>query len=212
VGGVRLAPGHLAEHPLPPGITGALGIGGYQLLVDLAGVGAGRLGRQAFLLVAGDPQEGQPDPGTQLVLHHERVSSEAQAALFSALAAQLAYLRLSGYRLTPERAGLRSRLHVVDPASGAIAVTIPERHPGGLLRRGRDAGSLLAQLRGLGPAGQPPDAGDPELLREALLALALRDPELSGAQAAELADSALALVSSRGLELPAALAAARSQG
>ena len=30
-------PGHLAENPLPPGITGALGLGGYQLLTDVAG-------------------------------------------------------------------------------------------------------------------------------------------------------------------------------
>ena len=37
-------PGHLQAHPLPPGIVGALGIGGYQLLVDVAGVGAGRIG------------------------------------------------------------------------------------------------------------------------------------------------------------------------
>ena len=36
---------HLAAHPLPAGIVGALGLGGYQLLVDVAGVGAGRLGR-----------------------------------------------------------------------------------------------------------------------------------------------------------------------
>lgn len=208
---MRLGPGHLAEHPLPPGITGALGLGGYQLLVDLAGVGAGRLGRQAFLLVAPDAPEGQPDPGTQLVLHHERISGEPEAALFGALAAQLAYLRLAGYRLVAERAGLRSRLHVVDPSTGAIALTIPERHPGGFLRRGRDAAGLLATARTLGPAGRPPDGGDPEWLRQALLALALRDPELSGAQAAELADRALALVSSQGLELPAALDAARSQ-
>ena len=37
-------PGHLADHPLPPGITGALGLAGYQLLTDVAGVGAGRPG------------------------------------------------------------------------------------------------------------------------------------------------------------------------
>ena len=50
--------GYLAEHPLPPGIVGALGLGGYQLLVDIAGVGAGRLGPQAFLLVVPDPDPG----------------------------------------------------------------------------------------------------------------------------------------------------------
>ena len=33
--------GYLAEHPLPPGILGSLGLAGYQLLVDVAGVGAG---------------------------------------------------------------------------------------------------------------------------------------------------------------------------
>ena len=31
--------GHLAAHPLPPGIVGALGLQGYQLLVEVAGVG-----------------------------------------------------------------------------------------------------------------------------------------------------------------------------
>ncbi len=48
-------PGHLQAHPLPPGIVGALGIGGYQLLADVAGVGAGRIGSQVFLLVAPIP-------------------------------------------------------------------------------------------------------------------------------------------------------------
>ena len=48
-------PGHLSAHPLPSGIVGALGLGGYQLLAEVAGVGAGRLGPQAFLLVAPDP-------------------------------------------------------------------------------------------------------------------------------------------------------------
>ena len=48
--------GYLAEHPLPSGITGALGLGGYQLLADIGGVGAGRLGPQAFLLIAPDPE------------------------------------------------------------------------------------------------------------------------------------------------------------
>ena len=36
---MSFSPGHLASHPLPPGIVGALGLGGYQLLVDVAGVG-----------------------------------------------------------------------------------------------------------------------------------------------------------------------------
>src|SRR5205085_2250553 len=64
--------GHLATHPLPPGIVGALGLGGYQLLADVAGVGVGRLGRQGFLLVAPDPDPALPDAGTQISLHPVR--------------------------------------------------------------------------------------------------------------------------------------------
>src|SRR5215831_7916232 len=94
--------GYLAEHPLPPGIVGALGLGGYQLLADVAGVGAGRLGSQAFLLVAPEPDPALPDAGTQIALHHTRCKSDSDAAAFTQLAAQLGYLRLSGYRLALE--------------------------------------------------------------------------------------------------------------
>src|SRR5947209_15704247 len=87
-------PGHLAEHPLPTGIVGALGLGGYQLLVDIAGVGAGRVGSDAFLLVAPDPDPSVADPGTQIALHHSRLRDEAEAAGFAQLAAELGYLRL----------------------------------------------------------------------------------------------------------------------
>src|ERR1700727_448160 len=89
--------GHLAAHPLPTGITGALGLGGYQLLADVGGVGAGRLGSEAFLLVAPDPDPALPDAGTQIVLHHSR-AGDPDAAAYVSLAAQLGYLRLSGYR------------------------------------------------------------------------------------------------------------------
>ena len=127
--------GYLAEHPLPPGILGALGIGGYQLLVDVAGVGAGRLGSQVFLLVAPDPDPSLPDAGTQVSLHQTRLKSEADLPPFTQLAAQLGYLRLSGYRLALERHGLRSKINVVNPATGGIAATIPEKHPGRPVRR-----------------------------------------------------------------------------
>src|SRR5437868_15190729 len=93
------APGYLAANPLPPGILGSLGLGGYQLLVDVAGVGAGRLGSQAFLLVAPDPDPALPDAGTQISLHQPRLRDEAEMAGFTHLAAQLGYMRLSGYRL-----------------------------------------------------------------------------------------------------------------
>src|ERR1700742_2311783 len=94
-----LGPGYLGEHPLPNGITGALGLQGYQLLADVGGVGAGRLGSQTFLLVAPDPDPALPDAGTQIALHHGR-AGDADAAAFVNLAASLGYLRLSGYRLT----------------------------------------------------------------------------------------------------------------
>src|ERR1700759_784789 len=123
--------GYMGAHPLPPGIVGSLGLRGYQLLADVAGVGAGRLGPQAFLLVAPDPDPALPDAGTQIALHHTRVRDEAEASAFTQLAAQLGYLRLSGYRLALERHGLRSRVSVVDPATGAIAASIPDKHPGG---------------------------------------------------------------------------------
>ncbi len=206
------APGHLAANPLPPGIVGALGLGGYQLLADVAGVGAGRLGSQAFLLVAPEPDPSLPDAGTQISLHQPRLRDEAEAAAFTQLAAQLGYLRLSGYRLGLERSGLRSKINVVNPATGGIVATIPDKHPGRLFGGGVSASRLLAGVRSLPPAGKPPDPTNPELLREVLLALALGDETLGGAEAAELADRALLLVQGdRGLDPPAALEAARAQ-
>jgi hypothetical protein len=200
--------GYLSEHPLPTGIVGALGLGGYQLLADVAGVGAGRLGSQAFLLVVPDPDPSVPELGTQLSLHHRRLKDEAEAAAFTQLAAQLAYLRLTGYRLAPERRGLRSRISVVNPATGGVAVTIPEKHAGML--GGTSASKLLMGVRALPPAGPPPDLQSSELLRQVLLSLALQDSEVSGAEAAELADRALELSQgNRALDPPAALEAAK---
>jgi hypothetical protein len=208
-------PGYLAEHPLPSGIVGALGLGGYQLLADLAGVGAGRLGPQAFLLVAPDSDPALPDAGTQISLHHRRLKDEAELSSFTQLAAQLGYMRLSGYRLALERHGLRSKIAVVNPATGAIAVTIPDKHPGGMLSfggGGSNAARLLAGVRSLPPAGPPPDLENPELMRQVLLALALRDESVGGAEAAELADRALELArADKALDPPAALNAARSE-
>lgn len=203
-------PGHLAANPLPQGIVGALGLGGYQLLAEVAGVGAGRLGPQAFLLVAPDPDPTLPDAGTQLSLHQPRLRDDREMLAFTQLAAQLGYLRLSGYRLTLERAGLRSKVALVNPATGGVVATIPAKHPGRLLGGGANAARLLASVRELPPAGPPPDLRSPELLRQTLLALALRDETIGGAQAAELADRALELA--RGddsLDPPAALEAAK---
>jgi hypothetical protein len=209
---VTFAPGHLAANPLPSGIVGALGLAGYQLLVDVAGVGAGRLGSQAFLLVAPEPDPNLPMAGTQLSLHNPRLRDEAEAAEFIQLAAQLSYLRLSGYRLTPVRSGLRSKLNLVNPATGAIAITIPDRHPGRLFGGGMNVSRLLAAVNSLPPAGPPPDTQSPEILRQVLLALALRDESLGGAEAALLADRALELsLADQALDPPAALEAAKSE-
>ena len=205
--------GHLSEHPLPSGIVGALGLGGYQLLADIAGVGAGRLGAHAFLLVAADADPNLPDAGTHMSLHQTRLRDEAEASAFVQLAAQLGYLRLSGYRLALERSGLRSKVAVVNPATGAIAITIPDKHPGRLLGAGVNAARLLAAVRALPPAGAPPDLQNAELMRQVLLALALQDDSLSGAQAAEVADRALALMQGRAeLDAPAAIEAAKGGG
>ena len=202
--------GHLAANPLPAGIVGALGLGGYQLLADVAGVGAGRLGPQAFLLVAPEPDPALPDPGTQIALHQPRLHSEAEVSAYTQLAAQLGYLRLSGYRLALERHGLRSKVHLVDPASGAIAATIPDRHPGRLFGGGVGVRSLLSAVSGLPAPGPPPTLENPELLRDVLLALALRDESLSGAEAVETAERALALTSAQpSLDPRAALEAAK---
>jgi hypothetical protein len=204
------AQGHLAANPLPPGIVGALGLGGYQLLADVAGVGSGRLGAQAFLLVAPDPDPALPDAGTQISLHQTRLRDESEAAAFTQLAAQLGYLRLSGYRLAPERHGLRSKVNLVNPATGAIVATIPDRAGGRLFGGGASAPRLLGAVRSLPPAGPPPDLQSPELLHQVLLALALGDETLGGAEAADVADRALELVRGEpSIDPPAALEAAK---
>jgi hypothetical protein len=209
---VSFAPGHLAANPLPPGIVGALGLGGYQLLVDVGGVGAGRLGSQAFLLIAPAAEAGLPDAGTQISLHQPRLKDEVEASAFVQVAAQLGYLRLSGYRLALERAGLRSKISVVNPATGAIVATIPDKVGGRLFGGGASPSRLLAGVRGLPPAGPPPDLQSPELLRQVLLALALRDESIGGAEAAELAERALTLVQrNNALDPPAALEAAKQE-
>ncbi len=206
--------GHLTEHPLPPGIVGALSLGGYQLLVDVAGVGAGRIGGQAFVLVAPDPDPALPDAGTQIALHQPRLRDEVEAAAYVQLAAELGYLRLSGYRLALERNGLRSRISLVNPATGGIVGTVPDKVGGGrMFGGGAGASKLVATVRALPPAGSPPDTRSPELMRQVLLALALRDESVGGAEAAELADRALQLAAGdTALDAPAALEAAKRTG
>ncbi len=211
---MALSTGHLAAHPVPPGVTGALSLAGYQLLADVGGVGAGRLGPQAFLLVAPDPTDGTVgglgEEMTHISLHQQRLRDETEASAYTQLAAALGYLRLSGYRLAMERAGLRSKVRLVNPATGAVVAQIPDKHPGKLFGGGANVTALLAAVRQLPPAGPPPDLQNPELLRGTLLALALRDDSIGGAEAAELADKALMLVQLNStLDPLAALQAAR---
>ncbi len=204
--------GHLQDHPLPPGIVGALTLSGYQLLVDVAGVGAGRLGPQVFLLIAAEPDAAATDEITHISLHQTRLSNEADAVAYQKLAAQLGFLRLSGYRVALERAGLHSKLRLVNPATGAIALEVPAKHPGKLFGGGAGVTTLLVSAQNLAPAGPPPDLRNPELLRQTFLAMALRDDSVTGAQAAELADRALTLAQGdTTLDPVAALTAARQQ-
>jgi hypothetical protein len=205
-------PGHLSANPVPPGIVGALGLGGYQLLVEVAGVGAGRLGPQSFLLIAPDPDPALPEAGTQISLHNSRVRDEREVSALAQLAGQLGYLRLSGYRLARVRAGRRSKINVVNPATGGIVATIPEKQPGRLFGGGGGAPQLLAATRALPPAGPPPDTQNPELMRQVLLAMALRDDTIGGAEAAELVDRALPMVSGEGALDPAAALEAAKHG
>ena len=206
--------GYLAENPLPPGIAGALGLSGYQLLAEVGGVGAGRLGSQAFLLVAPDPDPGVPNPGTQISLHNPRLRNESEVPAWTQLAAQIGYLRLSGYRVVLERDGLRSHVSLLNPATGGIVLRIPARHPGRLFGSGAATPSrLLASLRTLPPAGPPPDTQNPELMHQVVLALALQDPDTYAEQAVELADRAVALSRTNpALDPPAALLAAKQEG
>ncbi len=154
-----------------------------------------------------------PNAGTQISLHQAKLRDEAEAGAYVSLAAQLGYLRLSGYRLALERSGLRSKVNLVNPATGGVAATIPDKAPGRLFGGGgAGAVKLVVATRALPQAGPPPDTKDPELLRQALLALALRDDEVSGADAAELADRALTLVTGNPqLDPPAALEQAKTQ-
>ncbi len=205
-------PGHLAANPLPTGIVGALSLSGYTLLVDVGGVGAGRLGQHAFLLVAPEQDPAAVDVGTQISLHQHKLRDEREMAAYTQLAAQLGYLRLSGYRLALERVGLRSKVNLVNPATGAIAAQIPDKHPGRLLGGGTTAATILATVRGLPPAGPPPNTQDPEMLRQWFLAMALRDDSIGGAQAAEVADRAVAIAQGDPTITPEAAIEAAKQG
>jgi hypothetical protein len=144
--------------------------------------------------VAPDPDPNLPLAGTHVSLHQPRLKDETEASAFTQLAAHLGYLRLSGYRLVLERSGVRSKISVLNPATGAVALLIPDRHPGRLLGGSNNVGRLLALARSLPSAGPPPDLQNPELLRQVLLALALREETVSGEQAVELADKALELL------------------
>src|ERR1700722_9262285 len=93
-----------------------------------------------------------------------------------------------------------------------MVATIPEKQPGRLFGGGGGAPQLLAATRALPPAGPPPDTQNPELMRQVLLAMALRDDTVGGAEAAELVDRALPMVSGEGALDPAAALEAAKRG
>jgi hypothetical protein len=111
-----------------------------------------------------------------------------------------------------ERSGIRSKISVLNPATGAVALLIPDRHPGRLFGGGNNVSRLLVMAKGLPPAGPPPDLQNPELLRQVLLALALRDETVSGEQSVDLADRALELIRADSTLDPATALTAAKQG
>jgi hypothetical protein len=212
---------YLAEHPPPTGMLQALGVAGFRLLFEVAGVGVGRQGSDVFLVVAADPAPGGGEPGptdTHVVGHQARFRDEAELNAWLELAAQLGLLRLGGWQLVLTRQGLRSSLEVLNPQTGAVTATIPDRLGGlggRLMGRRQDPRSLVAGLRGL----QPPEAlAGPERSREQLyglyLSLAMQDPDVLGSdQAIAIADRAFELAEADpSLDPRQALAAARSGG
>ena len=204
--------GYLAEHPLPTGIIGALGLAGYQLLADVAGVGAGRLGPQAFLLVAPDPDPSLPDAGTQIALHHSGCAPTRGGAVRAAgRAARLsAALGLPARARAPRPALARSTGQPGD--RGRSWPRSPTSTPVGCLPRRWRGRRPAARLRALPPAGPAARPDQPRADARVLLALALRDDDSVGAEAVELADRALPLTrGDAALDPPAALVAAKQQ-
>ncbi len=205
--------GYLKQHPIAPDVAAPLRLDGYQLLVEAAGIGVGKLNANAFLVVAPEPDavpEGQ-EPASEVVLHQSRLRNDKELATFLLLAGELSYLRLSGYRMVLEGSSLRASLYVVAPSTGGAVLVIPDKHPAGLFGGGaRSAPGMLAIARALPEAGSPPALDRPELLQQALLTLALKDKSLDVAGAAGVAARAAQLLKlNPELDSAAALAAAR---
>ena len=100
------------------------------------GVGAGRLGRRRSCSSRPIPTRRCPTPARRSRCTSRGCATRPRRPAFTQLAAQLGYLRLSGYRLALERYGLRSKVNVVNPATGGVVATIPDKHPGRLFGGG----------------------------------------------------------------------------
>ena len=136
-------------------------------------------------------------------------------AAFTQLAAQLGYLRLSGYRLALERHGLRSKINVVNPATGAIAATIPDKHPAaGCSAAAATARQAAGRASGrCRPPGRRPTRRTPSCCIRCCWRWPCATSRVGGAEAAELADRALELTrGDAALDPPAALEAAKQIG
>ena len=162
-----------------------------------------------------NPTRRCPTPAPRSRCTSTRLKNERRGvAPFTQLAAQLGYLRLSGYRLALERRGLRSKINVVNPATGAIVGDDPRQAPGraAVVGGGGGATQLLATVT-RAAAGRP--AARPRRTPSCCVRCCSRSRcatrSLGGAEAAELADRALELTrGDAALDPPAALEAAKA--
>ena len=210
-------PGYLAAHPLPPGSSARSGSAATSCWPTSAASARAGSARRRSCWSRPTRTRRCPTPARRSRCTTRSCATSSEASAFIALAAQLGYLRLSGYRLALERHGLR----IEDPLStrrpAAIAAEIPDKHPGGGCSVAAAAPAApRACWRPCARCRRPARrriSSNPELLRGVLLALALRDESVGGAEAAELADRALPLTTGDGaLDPPAALEAAKSGG
>ena len=104
-------------------------------------------------------------PGRRSRCTSSGCATSARSRAFTQLAAQLGYLRLSGYRLALERAGLRSKLNVVNPATGAIVAAIPDVTAAAVRRRGHRGARCWPRRARCRPPVRPRTRSNPELLR-----------------------------------------------
>ena len=196
-----------------PESSGALGLGGYQLLVDIAGVGAGRLGPQAFLLVAPDPDPALPDAGTQISLHQTKLRDEAEMAAFTPA---------RGAARLPAPVGLPARARALraaeqgqprQPGERRDRREIPDKHPGRLFGGGTARRDCSRRSRALPPAGPAAGHAEPRAAAPGLAGAGAGGRHAGRRRGRGVADRALELAQGNPASIPpAAIEAAKQQG